>query len=81
VDADSGLVHSVMTTVANAHDVTQASELLNGEETDVFADSGYRGVEKREEFQGQHPDVNRHISMMPGKRKAMDKNFRHAEFL
>jgi IS5 family transposase len=73
-DADSGLVHSVATTAANAHDVTQAHALLHGEETDVFADSGYRGVEKREEIKSQHPDVNWHIAMMPGKRKAMDKN-------
>ena len=74
VDADSGLVHSVATTAANAHDVTQAHALLHGEEADVFADSGYRGVEKREEIQAQHPDVNWHIAMMPGKRKAMDKS-------
>ena len=73
VDADSGLVHSVATTAANAHDVTQAHALLHGEETDVLADSGYRGVEKREEIQAQHPDVNWHIAMMPGKRKMLDK--------
>ena len=53
VDADSGLVHSVATTAANAHDVTQASELLHGEEPDVFADSGYRSVEKLEEIQAK----------------------------
>ncbi len=74
VDADSGLVHSVATTAANAHDVTQAHALLHGEETDVFADSGYRGVEKREELVAQHPDVNWHIAMMPGKRRALDKD-------
>ena len=72
-DADLGLVHSVSTTAANAHDITQAHALLHGEETDVFADSGYRGVEKREEIQARHPGVNWHIAMMPGKRKAMDK--------
>jgi IS5 family transposase len=72
-DADSGLVHSVASTAANAHDVTQAHALLHGEEADVFADSGYRGVEKREEIQAQHPDVNWHIAMMPGKRKALEK--------
>lgn len=74
VDADSGLVHSVVTTAANAHDVTQAHALLHGEETDVFADSGYRGVDKREEIEAQHSKVNWHIAMMPGKRKALDKS-------
>lgn len=72
-DADLGLVHSVATTAANAHDVTQAHALLHGQESDVFADSGYRGVHKREEIRALHPDVNWHIAMMPGKRKAMDK--------
>ena len=73
-DADQGLVHSVSTTAANAHDVTQAHALLHGEETDVFADSGYRGVEKRDEIQTKHPQVKWHIAMMPGKRRAMEKS-------
>ena len=73
-DADQGLVHSVATTAANAHDITQAHALLHGQESDVFADSGYRGVEKREEIQAKHPKVNWHIAMMPGKRKAVDKS-------
>jgi IS5 family transposase len=72
-DADSGLVHSVTTTAANAHDITQAHALLHGEETDVFGDSGYRGVEKREKVRAQHPEVNWHVAMMPGKRKLLDK--------
>ena len=49
VDAETGTVHSLVTTAANASDVTQAHALLQGEETDVFADAGYQGVEKREE--------------------------------
>ena len=73
-DAHSGLVHSVATTAANAHDITQAHKLLHGEEKDVHTDSGYRGVEKRKEIQAQHPGLNWHIAMMPGKRKVLDKN-------
>ena len=68
------LVHTVTTTAANAHDITQAHALLHGEEEIVFADSGYRGVHKREEIQEQHPQVNWQIAMMPGQRKAMDKS-------
>ncbi len=74
VDVDSVLVHSVSTTAANSRDLTQAHVLLHGEETDVFTDSGYMGIEKREEIQTQHSDVNWHIAMMPIKSKAMDKN-------
>ena len=71
VDADSGLVHSVATTAANAHDVTQAHALLHGEETDVFADSGYQGVGKRAET--QDIKTHWHVAMRPGKRKLLDK--------
>jgi len=39
VDADSGLVHTVVGTAANVNDVTQAGALVHGEETDVFAEA------------------------------------------
>jgi IS5 family transposase len=73
VDAESGLVHTVTTTPANAHHVTQAHALLHGQEEVVFADSGYRGVEKRQEIQDKHAGVDWEIAMMPGKRKGLDK--------
>ena len=49
VDTQSELVHTLVGTAANVHDVTQAQALLHGDETDVFGDAGYQGVEKREE--------------------------------
>ncbi|MCB1979538.1 MAG: IS5 family transposase [Burkholderiaceae bacterium] len=49
-DADSGLVHSVHVTSANESDVAHTHELLHGQESEVFADAGYVGVEKREEI-------------------------------
>ena len=49
VDADTGIVHSLSTTAANAHDVTEAHNLLHGGETQVWCDAGYQGVHKREE--------------------------------
>ncbi len=74
VDAASGLVQTVTATAANAHDITQASELLHGDETDVFADSGYRGVHKRDEVIKHHPEINWYVAMMPSQRKALDKD-------
>lgn len=71
VDAHSGLVHTLIGTAANVHDVTQAQGLLHGEETDVFGDSGYQGIEKREENLAL--PVNWHVAMRPGKRKALPK--------
>ena len=44
VDADSGLVHTVVGTAANVNDVTQAHALVHGAETDVFADSVTRAL-------------------------------------
>lgn len=70
VDADSGLVHTVVGSAANVNDVTQASQLVHGEEADVFADAGYQGVAKREEVQGIN--ANWHVAMRPGKRRALD---------
>ncbi len=50
VDNGSGLVHTVKVTGANVlHDVTMTSELLTGEENEVYGDSGYIGADKREE--------------------------------
>ena len=53
VDAASGLVHTLVATPANVHDVTQAYALLHGQEREAFTDAGYQGVEKREENQGK----------------------------
>lgn len=49
VDKESGLVHMVKVTAANEHDVTVTSELLTGDEEEVYGDSGYLGAEKRPE--------------------------------
>ena len=47
VDADSGLVHTVTTTAANAADVSQVEALLHGKEEVVHADAGYIGAQQR----------------------------------
>ena len=67
----TGLVHTVVGTSANVHDVTQAHALLHGEEEMVLGDAGYRGVEKREENQGRN--VQCHIAMRPGKRRTLGR--------
>jgi IS5 family transposase len=70
VDAESGLVHTVICTAANVNDVTQGHGLLHGEETDVFADAGYQGAMKRPEATG----VAWHVAMRPGKRRVLVKS-------
>ncbi len=70
VDAGTGLVHSMTTTAANAHDVTEAHNLLHGRETVVWCDAGYQGVHKREENLGRAVDWQ--VAMRPGKRRKLD---------
>ena len=72
VDADSGLVHTVIGTAANVSDVTQAAGLLHGEESDVFADAGYQGVDKRDEVKELKLEAKWHVAMRPGKRRVLD---------
>lgn len=71
VDAQTGIIHTVVTTPANTADVTQAHALLHGEEKLAFGDAGYQGVEKREEHQGN--TVRWYVALRPGKRRALPK--------
>ena len=71
VDADSGLVHTVKGTAGHVHDITEGHSLLHGQEQVVFADAGYQGVDKRADAK---PEVQWHVAMRPGKRKALDKS-------
>jgi len=50
VDAGTGYVHTITATSANVHDITQTHNLLRKDDKVVYGDSGYIGVEKREEI-------------------------------
>jgi IS5 family transposase len=77
VDAESGLVHTVIGTAANVSDVTQAGALLHGNETVAFGDAGYQGAHKREE--AKRPQW--HVAMQPGKRRQLDLTRKWAQLL
>ncbi|RXV64570.1 IS5 family transposase [Burkholderia stabilis] len=53
VDADSGLVHSVVGTAANVSDESQAHALLHEYKEEAFGNAGYIGVDKRDEMTGK----------------------------
>jgi IS5 family transposase len=59
------LVHTVIGTAANVHDINVAHALLHGEETDVYADAGCQCIEKRE----QTASARWHVAMRPSKRR------------
>jgi len=56
----------LQTTSGNVHDLTPVEELLTGEENAIFADAGYRGVERRTQTKATW-----HIAMRPGRRRAL----------
>ena len=70
VDSETGIVHSMSTTSANVHDVTEAHHLLHGGETVVWGDAGYQGVGKREENLGL--EVEWRVAMRPGRWRTLD---------
>ena len=70
VDSETGIVHSMSATAANAHDVTEAHNLLHGGETVVWGDAGYQGVHKREENLGL--EVEWRVAMRPGRRRKLE---------
>jgi IS5 family transposase len=69
VDADSGLVHTVIGTSGNVSDVSQAHALLHGDEVVAYGDAGYQGVAKRPE--NLETPVVWQTAMRPGKRRAL----------
>ena len=68
VDAQSGLVHTVVGTAANVNDLNVAGALLHGEEEVAFGDAGYQGVRKRPEAAGP----TWHVAMRPGLRRKLN---------
>ena len=71
VDETFGVIHSMETTAANQHDITQTGNLLHGQETTCWGDAGYLGAEKREELRDKTIDWE--IAARPGKRKQMNE--------
>jgi len=71
VDAQSDLVHSMTCTASNEHDLNQAEHLLHGDETYVFADAGYVGIEKMDAFKDSETEW--HIAERPGRIRALKK--------
>ena len=70
-DRDSKLVHTVVVTAANVADITKTAELLHGQETQVHADAGYTGVEKRAEITVLNRPIDWQIARKRGQIKKM----------
>ena len=66
VDAGTGYVHTITVTPANVHDITETHNLLLEDDEVMYGDSGYLGVEKREEIAGDE-HLRQHRTKTAGK--------------
>lgn len=55
-DRQGGPVRTVVSTAANVSDISQAAVLLHGSETQVDADAGCAGIDKRDEVKAADPE-------------------------
>lgn len=69
VDIESGLVHTVRGTSGAVNDVTEANSLVRPSDSEVYADAGYRGADKRPDAR---VGVAWNIAMRPGKRRTLN---------
>nr|WP_259735226.1 transposase [Synechococcus sp. CS-1329] len=67
VDSTSGLVHSVVSTAANIHELNTAADRVHGEERVIYGDAGHIGIEKRDAFKDCEAEMR--IAMKPGQRR------------
>ncbi len=84
VDAQTGLVHSLVGASANVADVTQVHHLLHGQEEVVHGDAGYKGVMRLSEH--QHRVVTWRIPRwrvlaLPGQGQQVWEKHRHQQSL
>lgn len=76
VDAGSGLVHTIEVTAANVHDINVTAKLIRADDEVVYGDSGYLGIEKREEIQSDEhlSALDYRINRRPGKLPKVSDN-------
>jgi len=75
VDAGSGLVHTTSYTAANIHDITETHKLVRSDDNFCYADSGYLGIEKRDEVMADEhlSKMEWHIASRPSSIKGLKK--------
>jgi IS5 family transposase len=71
LDADSSYVHTITATSANEHDITETAKLIRKDDAVVYGDSGYLGIEKREDIKSDNNlrQVDFRINKRPSQNK------------
>ena len=77
VDAGTGYVHTVTATAANAHDITEAHNLIREDDRVVYGDSAYLGVWLRDEifFDSNKFDIDYRINNRPNSYKKLPEGY------
>jgi IS5 family transposase len=80
VDAGTGYIHTVTATAANVHDITEAYKLLREDDKFMSGDSGYLGIEKREEIVSdkKKSKIEYRISQRPSKINKIPEGYARA---
>lgn len=76
-DAGSGYVHTITGTAANVHDIEEAPKLFREDDHVGYGDSGYWGIEKRDEVKTD-PNLSKiefRINKRPSSIKVNEKNY------
>lgn len=71
VDAGSGYVHTITATAAHVHDASETAKLIRPDDQVVYGDSGYLGVQEREEIKNDEhlKQVEYRINQRPSSNK------------
>ena len=75
VDAGTGYVHTITATAANTHDIVETHHLVREDDHTVYADSGYLGIEKRDEIKNDEhlSQVEYHIAARPSQNRLTNR--------
>lgn len=76
VDAGTGYVTKIVGTTGKTSDIEAAHKLLTSEDKIVYADSGYIGIEKREDIQKTNADTVFQVISKPKQLKKRYKNYK-----
>ena len=74
VDKDTGLVHHVKATAANVHDTEAADDVINGDEDELYGDSGYLNVDEHISEENQKEGREYNINRRRGAKKKLEPN-------
>ena len=74
IDAGSGYVYSITGTATNVHDIEEAGKLLRKDDKVAYGDSGYSGIEKRNDIKNdeQFSKIEFRINRRPSSIKVPD---------